>query len=366
MTLTMTMKMLLLLLANVPLFTQASDDSYFYLKMANYKSWCIQCEFHTRQNGPACQVGDSLVLDDCYTGSPRQRFYYEEVTNGKGRFKPLGSPGLCFTLYEMSELYLDYCEDDNEDQIFSGFDPEVEFRIESSSEWGLDFCLGSNGSDLIANTRCSDDDTLLWEASDVELACPKVCLELTQGGKTFEVLPITTPQTLEEFYDYNGNGDYSFNGIEFVPTVADHTLIFIHHEEGDCGKLGVVVINDSIEDCTGGRVNLDISGNHQDAVVQDGPNSIYGGPSDTYEYIDDGDYTEMEWNWSWQSGCKYRSDGIADYWDTDARDRCMFVDPVRFDGIVKWQFVSGPAPADPDDYITLDMDERIWICWVDC
>jgi len=358
----------LFMLAIVPIFAQA-NDSYFYLKMANYNLRCIQCEFHTRQNGPACEVGDRLVLDDCYTGSPRQRFYYEETSEGKGRFKPLASPGLCFTRgkrYYISEIYLDYCEDDREEQIFSGFDSVDAFLMESSSEWGVDYCVGANEDGIIENKMCSDDDTLLWEPSDLEIACPKVCMELSQGETKYKVLPITTPQTLEEFYDYNANGDVSFNGIEFVPTVADHSLIFIHHEEGDCGKLGVVVLNDSTEDCTGGTVQMDISGNHQDAVVQDGPNSVYGGPSDTYKYIYDGDYTEMEWEWSWQGGCKYRSDGIASYWDTDARDSCMYVDPKKFDGIVKWQFVSGPAPADPNDYITLDMDERIGICWVDC
>ena len=357
----------LLWLAIAPVFTQA-NDFLFLFKDGQLRSVCIQCEFHSNQNGPACEVGDVLILDDCYTGSPRQRFYYEETAEGEGRFKPLGSPGLCFTREGMvSDLYLDYCDDDNENQTFSGFDSQDPFRMASTTDWDVDFCLGPDGDGIIENKWCSEeDDTLLWETSDLETACPKVCLELEQGDRTYNVLPITTPQSLEEFYDYDANDQYSFNGIEFVPVVKDHSLIFIHHEEGDCDKLGVVVLNDSNEDCTGGKVQMDISGNHQDAVVQDGPNSVYGGPSDTYEYIDNGDYTEMEWVWSWQSGCKYRSDGIASYWDTDARDGCMYVDPVRFDGIDEWQFVSGPAPADPSNYITLDMDTRIWICWVDC
>ena len=86
------------------------------------------------------------MLDECYEASPRQRFYYEETSEGKGRFKPLASPGLCFTRGEgeyLSELYLDYCEDGNEEQIFSGFDSEDAFRMESSSEWGVDFLFGS-------------------------------------------------------------------------------------------------------------------------------------------------------------------------------------------------------------------------------
>lgn len=197
-------KTCLLLLATFPFIIEAKD-SYFFLQSVEWQGWCIKCEFHTRQNGPACRVGDSLLLSECYTGGPRQRFYYEEISNGLGRFKPLGSPGLCFTLDDgSSDVYLDYCDDDNDDQLFGGFDPDSEFKLKSSvsNSWGMESCLGYDENDVIENRMCTGrSESLLWGALDVEDACPQVCLELTQDGTTTQVLPITTPQTLEEFYD---------------------------------------------------------------------------------------------------------------------------------------------------------------------
>lgn len=197
-------KAFLLLVATFPLLIQG-NESYFYLQSVEWPGWCIDCEFHSRQNGPACRVGDNLLLDECYSGSPRQRFYYEETSNGAGRFKPLGSPGLCFTRdSSSSEVYLDYCDDDNDDQLFSGFDPDSQFELKSddSNSWGMNSCLAYDEYDVIEHRMCAGrSESLLWEALDVEDACPQVCLELTQDGTTTQVSPITTPQTLEDFYD---------------------------------------------------------------------------------------------------------------------------------------------------------------------
>lgn len=55
----------------------------------------------------------------------------------------------------------------------------------------------------------------------------------------------------------------------------------------------------------------------------------------------------------------------SDYWDPDKRE-CRYIDADFKTGIDRWQFVSGPIPdsgsTDPNDYITLDMDKRLWIC----
>lgn len=187
----------------------------------------------------------------------------------------------------------------------------------------------------------------------------EACIDLWEGRRLLQrnIKPITTEDDIEDFYGYDYGDNYSFNGDDVVPLVPDYSLVFIHEHESS-GELSLVIVHDSKEEYSGGKVRMHISGDLEDSVVQDGRDS----PSDEYTYDKKKDETDCYWEWSWQSGKKYRTDGIADYWDPSERE-CLYIDAEFIEGIDKWQFVPGPADeVDPDDYITLNEDKRLWIC----
>jgi hypothetical protein len=131
-----------------------------------------------------------------------------------------------------------------------------------------------------------------------------------------------------------------------------------------------VIVHDSKEDYTGGQVHMYISGNMENAVVTDGrDSSSKHGPSDRYIYLgQEKDATELFWEWGWQSGTKkYRTDGIADYWDSHKRP-CVTLSAKFIKGIDAWRFVPGPNgkhfAVNPDDYLYLDMDDELKVCMV--
>jgi hypothetical protein len=142
---------------------------------------------------------------------------------------------------------------------------------------------------------------------DVDNDCG-ACIEIYEGDSVFphrRIEPITTEKDIEEFYCYDCH-DYSFNGDDVLTLVPDYSLVFVHQNERSC-DLSLVVIHDSKEEYSGGKVVMHISGNLENSVVQDGRDS----PSDSYEYSRRNDETKCSWVWSWQSGKKYRTDGIA-------------------------------------------------------
>jgi hypothetical protein len=228
-------------------------------------------------------------------------------------------------------------------------------REDGTSKWEL-----SNIQDVE-----SEEDTEEDTEEDSDEGCG-ACIEIWEGGsdkprrKLEKVQPITTRKDVEDFYCYECKDNYSFNGDNVVPLIPDRSLVFVHEHESSC-DLSLVIVHDSKKDYSPGRVVMKINGDLEDSVVQDGRDS----PSDDYDYDKGDDETTCSWEWSWQSGRRYRTDGIADYWRPDKRE-CRYIDVEKMEGIKRWQFVPGPVPSsgkvDTDDYITLDKDERLWIC----
>jgi len=361
--------------------------------------WCLECQYNG-VSGSACSYGDKLVIDRCGSSS-RQRFIYEESGEGKGRFKPQGSQGLCVTR-EGFRLRLRDCNGD-EDQVFRGFHPDSTFELRP--EGNRDYCVGDNDpvtKDEVYKTlpcgEARDVGINLWKADDDEgfyngytpgdtatcsdgggggggnggggggEICGNTCVEASQNGRVIgKYRPVSTKDDIVDFYDYEGSSDdspnFSFNGDNFVPLVRDGSHIFIHQDSRTCQR-SLAIVHDSKKECSGGIVRMFISGDLEDSIVQDGRDS----PSDWYRYSSDDDETECYWKWSWQSGCKKRTDGIAHIWDNDRQ--CLVIRPKEFDGIDDWLYVPGPEDvddeADPDDYVKLDKDENLYLCRAQC
>ena len=218
-------------------------------------------------------------------------------------------------------------------------------------------------------------------AGSVAVACPPVCLDVSQGKRFYgRFAPIATPTSVEDFYHYK---HYSFNGDDIVPLLVDQSLILVHHfdasdDEADDARacdLSLVIVHDSKDDATGGQVLFEISGNHEEPLVQDGPGD--GSKSDLYVYAgDEVGRTELFWEWGWQgaNNKKYRTDGMADTWlsETDSATKgCLEVSAKFIAGIDAWRFVPGPVDGhtgmvSTDDYLYLDKDDTLRICKVDC
>jgi hypothetical protein len=199
------------------------------------------------------------------------------------------------------------------------------------------------------------------------VSCPDVCVDVVQGERYFgQFHPVTTAGTLEDFYAYGDDSNFSFNGDDVVPLIPDQSLFLVHYDTNAC-DLGFAIVHDSKEEDTGGQVRMFVSGNVEDAVVLDGRDN----PSDRYFYRgDDLDDTEAFWEWGWQYS-KFRTDGMADRWNVNDR-QCLTVQAKFISGIDAWRFVPGPSfssdnsVADPKKYLYLDMDERLTVCHVAC
>jgi hypothetical protein len=225
----------------------------------------------------------------------------------------------------------------------------------------------------------------LFKAALVSAICPEVCLDVSQGSRYYgRFPPITTSTSVEDFYHYK---HYSFNGDDIVPLLIDQSLFLIHYfdddddddnNESDSCDLSLVIVHDSKDDSTGGQAHLVVTGNHENALVQDGPGD--GSKSDQYLYLgEEADKTELFWEWGWQAGAskKYRTDGMADAWDWDSNNYndkhkgCLEVSAKFIAGIDAWRYVYGPVDditgrVDPRDYLFLDKDETLRVCKVDC
>ena len=363
---------------------------YIYIHLL-YITRCLGCEDHSDNSGSECFEEDMLVVNQCGS-SQRQRFLYDQEIQEKGRIMPYGSPNLCLTLEDNDDIRLQECSDDNENQIFGGFQPQDDFFV-SLNNWP-DWCLAlkderpGKDAELITVACDNDHPTSLWHImGDIDDYDAKVidveptqeptqeaanedesdsscgeCFRITQDGSGINVMvrPVSTHESVEDFYGYNRD-NYSFNGDDVVPLVPNHSLIFLHRNEKDC-ELSFVIVHDSkkSEECSGGTVVMYISGDLEDSIVQDGRDS----PSDEYTYDEETDETECYWEWNWQGGCKKRTDGIAQLWDTSERE-CIRVTPNFIEGIDAWEFVSGPS-GDPENYIPLDLETPLSICTVDC
>jgi hypothetical protein len=178
-------------------------------------------------------------------------------------------------------------------------------------------------------------------------ACQKNdTLEVTQEAVVSTFSPITTNQSVQEFYSYTT----SYNGP--VPLMVDTSLIFIHRDNTTC-ELSLVIVHDTPgvfpSPITGGMVIMEISGNLANAVVKNDPTG------DTYWYDQIGDVTRITWLWGGVS-----NDGLAHVVD-NLSSECIKVF-FRFKwGIKSWKWV------EPDDlggytYHGLNLTEPIEIC----
>ncbi len=207
----------------------------------------------------------------------------------------------------------------------------------------------------------------LFASAQGSTSCPRVCVDVAQGPRYFgQFHPVTTAGSLEDFYAYGDDTNFSFNGDDVVPLIPDQSLFMVHYDVSAC-DLGFAIVHDSKEEYTGGQVRMFVSGNVEDAVVLDGRNNT----SDRCIYRgDDLDDTEFFWEWGWQHH-QYRTDGMADFWNVDER-QCLTVKAKFITGIVAWRFVPGPAShsvgtaADPEEYLYLDMDEVLTVCKGSC
>jgi hypothetical protein len=198
--------------------------------------------------------------------------------------------------------------------------------------------------------------------------CPKTCLNVSQQNKTRFVgqyHPVGTSQSIDQFYQYNAQNKFGYNGEAVTPLDADTSIIFVHQDSMEC-DLSLVIVHGAKDlkegqECTPGGALLKIAGNLENCVVQDGRNS----PSDSFTYIPDKDETRCDWTWSWQSKCRVRTDGLAHRWDLNER-HCLKIRPKKFMGINHWKYVPGQkqndVPANFDDYVSLDTKQDLEIC----
>lgn len=233
--------------------------------------------------------------------------------------------------------------------------------VNSRFTWGFCTCFLVTILSLVVPGCSADEDAS---------RCPRICLNLRQGSRYYgQFYPISTKTSVEDFYNYH---HYSFNGDDIVPLLRDQSLFLIHHDSRSC-KISFVIVHDSKEDSTGGQAHFLVSGNHENALVQDGPGD--GSKSDRYVYRGysntTDDRTELFWEWGWQEGetKKYRTDGMADRWNPD--DGCLSVSAKFIKGIDAWRFVFDPdggttRTMDPNNYLFLDQDETLRVCKVDC
>lgn len=161
-----------------------------------------------------------------------------------------------------------------------------------------------------------------------------------QGGETYEIQPLRTGETIEEFYSYRSDGHpHSHMGTNIDK--SDSSELFLW--DGPNG-LSLVTQHDRRYDTGGGDVTFVFSGLPDDGewvVRDDDPgNDVYTSN------------TEVEWHWGSDhtDGAAYRSlDGEFE----------VTIEPSFISGINQWRLLSGD-PASPD-VEQLDMDTPVTI-----
>lgn len=344
--------------------------------------WCVECE---SSSADGCENGSALVMRKCGS-SPQQRF----VVDDNHRIMPQSSPELCVTRSKHvdNRIRLTPCRNNNSRQQWYGLDDRNAFELYQSTtkKNEIDYCFAREAAhpgkgDEVFAVDCQEsrqEGTSRWDLSNVEgdfngsddyyeEECDS-CFEVYEGSNTMmqdnkllgTMEPISTKKDVVDFYCYFCDGDPSFNSEDVISLVPDHSLIFVHRQEATC-DLSLVIIHDSKKDYSPGTATMNITGNLERSIVQDGRNS----PSDTFTYDADKDETTCSWQWSWQKGKKYRTDGLAHSWHPESKD-CIYVDSDFVAGIKKWQFIPGPLPAsgstDPNDYVTIHKKKRLWLC----
>lgn len=161
-----------------------------------------------------------------------------------------------------------------------------------------------------------------------------------QGEMTYEIEPLRTGETVEEFYSYQSDGHpHSHMGTNIDK--SDSSELFLW--DGPNG-LSLVAQHDRRYDTGGGDVTFAFSGLPDDgewAVRDDNPgNDVYTSN------------TEVEWHWG-----SDHTDGAA-YRGLDGEFE-VTIEPSFYSGINQWRLLSGDA-ASPD-VEQLDMNQPVTI-----
>ncbi len=131
----------------------------------------------------------------------------------------------------------------------------------------------------------------VFNAAEVPACCD--CGEdeyyVTYGGESYCIEPVTSEDSIEDFYDY-GNNSSQNDDI----TRANASVIFLY-EDSTSGELSLVVVNDDTEANGGGAASYTVEG----APVN--PGWLVGGGD--WQVQDDGDdpYATWEADWAWWS-----------------------------------------------------------------
>jgi hypothetical protein len=191
-----------------------------------------------------------------------------------------------------------------------------------------------------------------------------VCFTISQNGQMIDAVPvIQTGGPIQSLYAHD-NG--SFNGDDVVPPRSQVSQILIHgHGVGvgalEC-ELSLLILHDDRNDGSGGRVEMDITGDWSNIVVPDDPPTGESG-GDSYVYSSETDSTRLTWNW--EECC---TDGAAHILTDFLSNDCITVRPNFRQGIDRWVFVRGPAsvdaPATEANLIDLDPTVSLQICRV--
>jgi uncharacterized surface protein with fasciclin (FAS1) repeats len=194
--------------------------------------------------------------------------------------------------------------------------------------------------------------------------CPEVCFTISQNGQLIDAVSvIETAEPIKDFYDREYD---SFNGEEVVPQRSQVSQIMIHGHGGGGGtlacELSLLILHDRTNDGSGGRVEMDISGNLSNIIVQDDqPTGGDGG--DSYVYNSETETTRLTWNWN-----ECCTDGAAHILGNFPSNGCIIVRANFAQGIERWVFVRGPAsadrPATEASLIDLDPTVSLEICRV--
>jgi hypothetical protein len=177
-----------------------------------------------------------------------------------------------------------------------------------------------------------------------ETACDSVVIEVFQGGISNYYQPVQSPDTVDKFYQYDGQ---DYNGD--VPDEVQHTLVFIHQDTTTC-DFGLVVVNGQKDVIQGGTMNMWIyPGDYSIPVVKDDP------AGDSYTYDSLTDQTTVEWHWS---------SGASDFTDGMAHRLASFEDCVKLkiytkQGIDNWYYVEGPKAPYTNHLLSIGVELRL-------
>lgn len=184
------------------------------------------------------------------------------------------------------------------------------------------------------------------QASAVQDGSPR--LEVTQGGETHVVEPLSGPNSAKGFYNMQNGSSHTLSGLERPET----SLLFFW--EGANGEISLVTIHGDPSNDTGGSVRFDFTGLPveqgrwvvMDDTLQHG--NDFDGPKDT----------EIEWTWTggYNDGGVFQGGLTGEF-------EITITPEFNFNGenerVTSWQLLSGSHIM--PERISLDLDEPVTI-----